>query len=128
MWPGDAIAPWVAQVLGALVFGIHSVTFLVPARARAQLPYARALSDATLRFIGVVEVAGAIGLILPGLTGIAAWLTPAAGVGLAVVMVLGIVFHIARREWPNVVLNFALGLIAAFVAYGRFALDPFAGR
>lgn len=122
------VAVWVAQILVAIFFGIHGVVFLDPARARAQLPYARALSDAMLRFIGIVEIAGAIGLILPALTGVATWLTPAAGVGLASVMVLGIAFHIARREWPNVGLNFVLGVIAAFVAYGRFVLEPLASR
>lgn len=121
-------ALWVAQVLAAAMFGIHGVVLLMPARARAQFPWARALGDPILLGIGIAEVAGAVGLILPGLVGVATWLTPVAGAGLALVMVFGIAFHIARREWPNVGLNFVLGAIATFVAYGRFVLEPLAGH
>ncbi len=115
------IALWIASILGALMFGMHGVIFLQPTRARAQLPYATPLGDGLLRTIGALEVLGALGLILPSATGIAPWLTPVAGLGLAAVMVLAIAFHVMRREWPNIAFNLVLGLIAAFVAYGRLA-------
>jgi hypothetical protein len=50
------------------------------------------------------------------------WLTPLAAIGLATIMVLAALFHITRREWPNVVFNLVLGTLAAFVAYARIAV------
>jgi integral membrane sensor domain MASE1 len=49
-------------------------------------------------------------------------LTPLAAVGLATIMVLAALFHIGRREWPNVALNLVLGALAGFVAYARYAV------
>ncbi|HEU5100878.1 MAG TPA: DoxX family protein [Roseiflexaceae bacterium] len=76
-------------------------------------------------FIGVVEILGAIGAIVPPLVNVLPILAPIAAAGLAIVMVLAAVYHIPRRENPNIVLNLVLVALAVFVAYGRFVLLPF---
>jgi uncharacterized membrane protein YphA (DoxX/SURF4 family) len=68
-------------------------------------------------FIGISEVAGAIGLILPASVGIAPVLTTLAAIGLAVIMILAIVFHLRRKEPVIVPLVFLA--LAAFVVVGR---------
>jgi len=79
----------------------------------------------TLHLIsGTAEILGGLGLILPGLTGIQVRLTPLAGIGLALVMVLAAVFHLQRGEVTNVPGNLLFGALAAFVAYGRLRLRP----
>jgi len=72
-----------------------------------------------VRFIGVVELAGALGVILPAATRIQPRLTPLAAAGLATIMVLAIPFHLMRGELKEIVINLALGGLAAFVACGR---------
>jgi uncharacterized membrane protein YphA (DoxX/SURF4 family) len=74
------------------------------------------------RFVGVSEVLGAIGLILPLATGILAWLTPLAALCLVVVQVLAIGFHLMRKEPQIVPFNIVLLALAAFVAWGRLGL------
>jgi uncharacterized membrane protein YphA (DoxX/SURF4 family) len=74
------------------------------------------------RFVGVSEVLGAIGLILPLATGILAWLTPLAAICLVVVQVLAIGFHLMRKEPQILPFNVVLLALAAFVAWGRFGL------
>ena len=74
------------------------------------------------RFVGIAEVLGAIGLILPLLTGILAWLTPLAALCLVLVQVLAIGFHIMRKEPHILPANLVLLLLAAFVAWGRLSL------
>ena len=78
-----------------------------------------------MRFIGIAELLGAVGLILPALTHIVPSLTAIAAVGLVLVMVCAIIFHISRKEYPNIGINAILLVLAAFVAYGRFVLMPF---
>ncbi|MFI5956343.1 DoxX family protein [Cryptosporangium sp. NPDC051539] len=70
-----------------------------------------------VRTIGVLELLGAIGLILPPLTGIAAWLAIAAAVGLALVQVGGIVTHVRRGEAKLLPLNVVLLVLAAVAAW-----------
>jgi len=82
-------------------------------------------SDTVLRIVAVAELADAVGLVLPAATGVLPWLTPLAGVGLALTMVLAIVYHVGRREWPNIGLNLFLGALALFISYGRFVVEPF---
>jgi hypothetical protein len=72
----------------------------------------------------VLEILGAIGLILPGLLGILPWLTPLAAVGLALVQVGAGITHIRRGENSYLVMNFILFALAVFVAYGRFFVEP----
>jgi hypothetical protein len=74
------------------------------------------------RFIGIAEELAALGLILPGLTHVLPILTPPAAVGLIIVMVSAIIFHIPRKEYQNIVFNVILLALSAFVAYGRFVL------
>jgi DoxX-like family len=75
-------------------------------------------------FIGICEILGAIGVILPAVTGILPWLTPLAALGLAVIMLLASGFHAMRRGYPNIGVNLVLLALAAFVAYGRWMIAP----
>jgi uncharacterized membrane protein YphA (DoxX/SURF4 family) len=70
-------------------------------------------------FIGIAEIAGALGIVLPMATNTAPWLSPWAAVGLATIMLLAIVFHLRRHESPAA--PAILFLLAAFVVFGRFS-------
>ena len=84
------------------------------------LPWAEDFSPATIKFIGIMEVLGAIGLILPWLTGIAAVLTPLAATGLVILQALAILVHLRGHEAKVVPMNTILLLAALFVAILRF--------
>ena len=72
-----------------------------------------------------VELLGGIGLILPAVTHILPWLTVAAAIGLALVMISAAIFHASRREFSIIGFNIVLLLLAAFVVIGRLTLAPF---
>jgi hypothetical protein len=73
-----------------------------------------------LKPLGLAEVLGAIGLIVPPLVDIAPILTPVAASGLIITMIGAIVTHARRGEYPNVGVNLLLAIMAAVVAWGRF--------
>ena len=75
-----------------------------------------------VRFVGVAELAGAVGLILPVWTGILPWLTPLAAIGLSLVQILAIPFHIRRCEGKAVPMNLVLLALSLFVLWARRAL------
>lgn len=91
-------------------------------RAKERLKWPAGVPQGLMTFIGISEIIGAVDLILPAVTGIQPWLTPLAAAGLAVVMLIAIVFHIPRREYSSIVFNLILLALAVFVSYGRFAL------
>jgi len=74
---------------------------------------------ALVRFIGVTEFAAAVGLLLPSMLRIKPSLTVWAAVGLVAVQISALVFHISRGEMQALPINLTLGLLAAFVAWGR---------
>jgi uncharacterized membrane protein YphA (DoxX/SURF4 family) len=76
----------------------------------------------TVRFIGIMELLGAIGLIFPWALKIVPVLTPVAASGLALIMILATFHHISRKEYKTIAFTLALMALAAFVAYGRFNL------
>ena len=116
---------WILQVVLAVVFAIAGVThFLPPEGLPESMRGVAEMPAGVPYFIGTVEILAVLGLILPGLTGIQTRLTPLAGAGLILVMVGAIVWHAQREEFPNIVLNVILAVIAAFVAYGRWRLRP----
>jgi uncharacterized membrane protein YphA (DoxX/SURF4 family) len=105
-------------VMNLMTGGMKAFT---PLKAKEELPWAKRHSEAFLRFVGTVELLGALGLVLPLLTGILPWLTPLAALGLALVQFLAIFTeHIPNKETRMLGMNVVLMLLAAFVAYGRF--------
>jgi uncharacterized membrane protein len=114
------IALWIVQVLlaAAFIFGGVNKAFRYE-YAHATLPWVKDLPRRLTTFIGVCELLGGLGLLLPALTSMLPWLIPLAAAGLALVMLLAMGFHATRREWPAIGFNAVLLLLAAFVAYGR---------
>lgn len=113
------IASWIAQILLALVFlTAGSMKLFAFDQFAASAP---ALADqrGLVTFIGIVELAGAIGLILPALIKILPTLTTWAAVGLATIMVLATGFHLSRGEFSHAIVTVILLALASFVIYAR---------
>ncbi len=125
---GLHIGLWVVQVLLALAFGMAGVMKMTTpiADLAAQMAWTGELPG-LVRFIGVSEFLGAIGLILPSALRIQPKLTGFAAIGLVVVMILAAAFHTSRGE-PGLPVNLVLGAMAAFVAWGRLRAAPIASR
>lgn len=118
------IALWVAQILLAAMFGMAGImkTFQT-AKAKEQLPWAKNRSDRFIRFVGVSELLGALGLTLPLLTGILPWLTVLAAIGLTLIQVLAIFTeHLPKKEFNVIPINVVLIAIAVFIVFGRWTL------
>lgn len=117
------IAVWIVSgILAAAYLAAGIMKTLTPKeKLKGSLPWAEDFSPATIKVIGIVEALGAIGLILPWLTGIAPVLTPLAASGLVIVQVLAIIVHIRRHETKVIAFNLVLLLAALFVAVLRFA-------
>jgi hypothetical protein len=113
---------WIVQVLLAALFlfagGLKLVLPLDQLKGPVELP------GLFLRFIGVVEVLGALGLILPGLLRIRTGLTPLAAAGLVIVMIGATVISVMVGDPAPALVPFAVGSLSAFVAYGRWRLAP----
>jgi len=121
---------WILQVLWGVSFSINGFGKIVWYKqalwnqALQQVPWLYAVPQDLAIFIGVAEFLGGVGLILPAITGIKPKLTPWAAIGLALVMTLAAVFHIARGEYIFMLINLVLGGVAAFIAYGRLIVKP----
>lgn len=120
------IALWIVQILLAVAFLMAGFmkTFQPLDKVTERLAWVKDVPPSMVRFIGVAELLGGLGLVLPALTGVLPWLTPLAGVGLVTVMASASVFHASRREYPAIAFNSVILALAAFVAYGRFAAIP----
>ena len=114
-----SITLWVVQVVLALLFlFVGGMKLIVPVEVlQAQMPIQ--LSGMFIHFIGCCEVAGALGLVLPGLTRIRRKLTPLAGWALAVEMVGATVYTLAGGGGAGALFPMVVGLLCAVVAYGR---------
>lgn len=124
------ISLWTAQILLALMFGMTGLTKLSQpiAALGANMPWTLGVPAWVVRFNGIAELAGAIGLLLPSLTRIQPRLTALAAFGLTTVMVLAVGLHIMRSEFAVIPVPFVLGALAAFVAWGRGVAAPIAAR
>ncbi len=116
------VALWIVQAVLAVAFVAAGVMKSTQPKEKLQpkLPWVEDFSLGTIRLIGVAELLGGIGLILPAVTGIAPILTPIAAACLALVMVLAAATHIRRKEPSGVVVNAVLFALAVFVTWGRF--------
>jgi hypothetical protein len=121
---------WVVQgLLGAMFLAVGAMKATQPIAVLVDtLGWPAAVPAALVRVIGVAELLGALGLILPAATRVKPMLTPLAGVGLAMVLLLATIFHISRGELGALPIPLVLGGLAAFVAWGRAAKAPIAPR
>jgi uncharacterized membrane protein YphA (DoxX/SURF4 family) len=121
------IALWTLQVLLAVAFAAHGWMLVSP--PPELLPIMNEQLGVGFRiFLGVAEIAGAIGLTLPALTRIMPWLTALAAGSLGFVVLCATVLHLVRAENGSAVITAILCLMAAFVVYGRWRLRPIAAR
>jgi uncharacterized membrane protein YphA (DoxX/SURF4 family) len=116
-------ALWICQVFLAITFGYSGV--MKSTRSREELisggqTGVAGLSYRVIRFIGISEVVGAIGIVVPWLTGILPVLTPVTAVCFALIMILAAPIHYSRGEFRSVGINITLLLTSLFVVYMRF--------
>ena len=117
---------WVAQViLGLAFFGAGFDQAFVYDDAGRRMAWVAALPKKMAVALGVLEMIGAIGLIVPAWTGIMPWLTPTAALALAVLMAVAIMYHVRRNEIPQIAFSATFGIVSAVVAVGRFFIAPF---
>jgi hypothetical protein len=120
------VALWIVQGLLAALFVMNcAMKLLLPIEMlTADVP----LPGLFVRFIGVCEGLGALGLILPGITGIRPSLTPLAAVCLVVLMIGAVVTTLLTMDAVLALIPLVVGILCAFVAYGRTRLAPHRDR
>lgn len=109
--------------------GLLAAAFLVAGTLKATQPKEKLLpnfawvadfSPGMVKLIGITQLAAALGLVLPALTGIAVILTPLAAVGLGLIMVFAAIYHIRKGEYSSIGVNAVILILAAVIAWGRF--------
>ena len=121
-------ALWIVQGLLAALFLFAGGTKLVLSLETLNSMSNQApLPGLFLRFLGVAEVLGAIGLVLPGLLRIRPALTPLAAAGLVIIMIGATALTVGGGDVAAALIPLVVGLLSAFVAYGRWRLAPHRG-
>ena len=116
---------WIIQILLAALFLFAGVMKLVLPLEKLTGPVA--VPGLFLRFIGLCETLGGLGLILPGLLRIRPGLTPLAAAGLVIIMVGATALNLRAGDLVSTTLTIVVGLLAAFVAYARWKVVPLRG-
>jgi uncharacterized membrane protein YphA (DoxX/SURF4 family) len=118
---------WMLQALLAVAFLAHGWLFLFPPAEMVDLMNA-VIPPAFRVFIGVAEVLAAVGLTLPGITRVLPWLIPLAAAGLMIVMLAATILHGMRGEVGSAITTAMLFVVATFVAYMRWKVNPILPR
>ena len=118
-------ALWIVQGLLALLFLFAGGVKLILPLEKLAMPLP--LPALFVRFIGVAEVLGAIGLVLPGLLRIRPGLTPLAAAGLVIIMIGATVLTLMGGDVAMALIPLVVGFLAAFIAYGRWRMAPLRG-
>ncbi|MDZ4347169.1 MAG: DoxX family protein [Candidatus Binatia bacterium] len=118
---------WIVQtLLAALFLFAGGSKFVVPVEELTkQMP---SIPGWFLHFIGVCEMLGALGLILPGLFRVRTGMTSLAAAGLVIIMIGAVVLTFMTGEVVMALFSLVVGILAAFVAYGRWRLAPFSAK
>ena len=124
------IGLWIAQLYLAASFGaLGYMKATMPIDALAAMWHWPAdLPELLVRFIGVMEILGAVGILLPAITRIMPFLTPLAALGFLTLQILAIAFHSWRGEFAALPFNVPLILCAAFALWGRASRLPIRPR
>lgn len=124
------IGLWIAQALIFFVFvasGLVKLLTPIPQLA-AMMPWTGDHSEIFVRVIGLIDIAGGLGILLPALTRIPPGVTVLAAFGCTVLQIFALVFHISRGEAAVTPLNFVMLALAAFVLWGRAIKFPISSR
>ncbi|MEB3032881.1 DoxX family protein [[Mycobacterium] nativiensis] len=122
---------WIIAGVAAAAYAIGGATLLLLPRKKyrelgANQQWVDDFSDGQLTAIGTIKLIGAIGLILPATVGVAPLLVPIAATGLMLFMAGAATTRFRRSEWGYMAGDVAFIALFAFLAWGRFALQPFA--
>jgi uncharacterized membrane protein len=117
---------WVLQGLAALLYGASGImkVFMFD-KIKEGVPSFGALPREAWMALGIIELVCVVGLIVPGVTGWRPGLTAVAAAVLAVESLVFIGVHVTYNEVGSIVMSAVLGLLMAFIAYGRMVLKPF---
>lgn len=117
---------WVLQVLAALLYGASGImkAFMFE-KASEGVPSFGALPRKVWTALGILELVCVVGLIAPGALHWHSTLTAIAAIALAIESLVFIGVHVKYRETPTIIMSAVLGLLMAFIAYGRTVLQPF---
>lgn len=117
---------WIAQfLLSATLIWAASIKLFQPIeQLQTMWPWTGQVSPAFVRLTGLIDLSGALGVLLPALFRFKTILVPVVACGIVLLMISASLFHIYRGEASQIGFNILFGLIAAFVAYGRFKLAP----
>jgi uncharacterized membrane protein YphA (DoxX/SURF4 family) len=115
------IALWIVQGVLAAFMLMAGIMKLAKPREELvdKMAFAEDFSDGPIKAIGALEVLAAIGLILPGITGIAPVLVPLAAVGIALIQAGAVIVHARRSETKQLIMNLVFIAMAVFIAWGR---------
>ena len=113
---------WIAQILVAVTLAWAAfVKLSQPIEVLETMwPWTGQIPPVYVRLTGIIDLLGALGVILPSLFRFKPVLTPVAALGIVLLMLSAIVFHISRGEASQIGFNVVFALMAAFIAYGRF--------
>lgn len=112
---------WIVQIilgLSFLMFG--SMKAFQYEKSKQTLPWVKDSKKGLVIFVGIAELLGGIGLILPTAFNIIPILTPIAASGIAIIMISATFLHLSRKENQSITINIVLLALAIFVAFGRF--------
>jgi uncharacterized membrane protein YphA (DoxX/SURF4 family) len=129
MSAGINIGLWIAQVSLLGIYGAYGIykTFLT-AKAKEKMSWTKERTDNFIRFVGIAELLGALGVVLPMLTHILPWLTPLAAIGLSILQGFAIFTeHLPKKEYKFLPLNLYFMAMSIFVLIGRRLLFISAG-
>lgn len=117
---------WIAQVVLAstLIWSSTMKLFQPIGKLSAMWPWAGQVSLAFVKLTGLIDLLGAVGLILPALLRIRPKLTPVAALAIIALMICASIFHISRGEASSIGVNIFFAIIAVFIAWGRFKKAP----
>jgi uncharacterized membrane protein YphA (DoxX/SURF4 family) len=116
---------WVLQVLAALLYGASGcMKIFMFDKISKEVPSFGALPRQPWMALGILELVSVVGLIIPGATHWKPALTAVAAAVLAIESLVFIAVHVKYRETASIIVSSALGLLMAFVAYGRLILKP----
>lgn len=124
------IALWGAQLLVAapfIFFGGMKLSQPISALA-PMMPWTGQVSEAIVRVLGFIDVAGGVGLLLPGITRIKPELTRAAAIGSILLQISATIFHLSRGEAAMVPLNVVFLALLSFILWGRSTRVPLTSR